>query len=429
MNPIQAKMFIEEILSKPTIHLAAQYVHANAQWLDDTFFQVLLQMIQEEQERSHVSPAIGIPGMPGSVVDNLLDQASSASDWLWRLQMLYDYATQLRQQMASQTSFGQPPVPEEDDRFLELLNQFQRTNAEEETVERDEHLDDLGKARLLMAIDRRYMTAMLKVMPGMASEEVIWELKAILADYERLLQAGLPQYPFCLCKAEDIRGKMADVIESIARAYDSLRNSDRTRLYYEQAAQAYEKIGQQEKANRCRVSLARLKLSVEENVDEEIERLYSILKAVPQNTLQHVDILVELGTFYCNRDDFEAEQILLKAESELQELGYTNPTGTELADVLTQSMMDILSDQGSSGPSPIESMMQVQSLYRLIYMSLEQTYRNIENLEAAEKYGRLLKQMDGTLEDGNELNQDFSDQMSKSTDSLLKQLNKFLNED
>ncbi len=51
MNPIQVKMFIEQILGMPP-HIAAQQLQANVQHLDNTFFQILQLMIQNERKNN-----------------------------------------------------------------------------------------------------------------------------------------------------------------------------------------------------------------------------------------------------------------------------------------------------------------------------------------------------------------------------------------
>jgi tetratricopeptide (TPR) repeat protein len=290
-------------------------------------------------------------------------------------------------------------------------------------------MDDMAKMRMYMDIDRRYLMAMPKIMPGQASKEVIREFEEILADYQKLLIAGPPQFSFY--KIEDVQLKIADVTESIARTNDSLRQDDQARVYYEKAIRAYEELGQIDKANRCRAILAQAIHSIEGDVDEELNRLRSNLEAMPPDTLEHVEALVALAELYSSQeDDFEAEALLLKAESELQRIGYsgsTGPSGTEMADALKATMDSILSGKGGSGPTQIEIKLKARDLYRRIYLVLSQIYRE-KDVTQAGKYMRLLKDMDGKLGEGNRIQQDFVDQMSNSPSLLLDELDKFSKE-
>ncbi len=290
-------------------------------------------------------------------------------------------------------------------------------------------MDDMTKVRMYMDIDRRYLTAMPRIMPGQASEGVIREFGEILADYHKLLAAGPPKFAFY--KMEDVQLKIADVTESIARTNDSLRQNEQAKVYYEKAIRAYEELGQIDKANRCRATLAQAKHSIEGDVDAEINRLQSNLEGTPPDTLEHVGAFVALAELYSSQeDDFEAEPLLIKAETELQRIGYsgsTGPSGTEMADALKATMSSILSGKVGSGPTQIEIKLKARDLYRRIYLLLAQIYRE-KDITQAGKYMQLLKEMDGKLGEGNKIQRDFVDQMSSFPSSVLDELDKFSKE-
>ncbi len=272
--------------------------------------------------------------------------------------------------------------------------------------------DDVGKARRLIEIDQRYLLAMPDTLPGKASEAVVRTFESIKADYEALIQAGPPS--FALYKVEDLLVKVADVTESIARTYDSLRNDDQAAIHYERAAEAYARHGHADKAQRCRSALAQLKLSADGNIDDELQRLQKFLATLTPPSLEHAKTRVQLAELYSAAgDDFEAEAHLKNAEQELQQLGYTNPGGEHLADALTQSMNRILSGEAGTGPSAIENQMLVRDLYRRIYLAYAQMCRSTDPDKAAD----WLKKAEAM--DSSGMNQQFSDEMMKSLGSLM----------
>ena len=110
-------------------------------------------------------------------------------------------------------------------------------------------MDDIQKAQRFMELDRRFMGAMMRIMPGVASEDVVAEFQSLQQGYGELLQLGPPQYP--LYQHDDLRRKMAECEEYVARTYDSLRDNEPASRHYEQAALAYEALGQRQR-NRDR---------------------------------------------------------------------------------------------------------------------------------------------------------------------------------
>jgi tetratricopeptide (TPR) repeat protein len=277
--------------------------------------------------------------------------------------------------------------------------------------------DDLAKTRRLIEIDQRYVVAMPDTMPGRASEAAIKSFESIKADYDALIDAGPPS--FALYKIEDVMVKSADVTESIARTYDSLRNDAQAAVYYEQAATAYERCGHPDKAQRCRSALAQVKLSAGGDIDDELQRLQAWRDTLDPASLEHAKATVQLGElFSAAGDDFEAERYLREAEASLQQGGFDNPGGGNLADALTQSVSRILSGEHVSGPTDIETQMAVRDLHRRIYLAYAQIYRTSDPDRAAE----LLKKAEAM--DSSDVNQQFSDTMMKSLDSLMNLLDR-----
>ena len=272
--------------------------------------------------------------------------------------------------------------------------------------------DDVGKARRLIEIDQRYLMAMPSTMPGQASEAVVAMFESIKADYEALIQAGPPSFP--LYSVDDVHVKVADVTESIARTYDSLRNDEQAAMHYERAAEGYERHGHADKAQRCRNAIAQIRLSADGNIDDELQRLQKVLATLPPPSLEHAKTTVQLAELYSAAgDDFEAEEQLKRAQQELQQLGYDNPGGGNLAEALAQSMNGILSGEARSGPSTIEIQMLVRDLYRRMYLAYAQIYRSTDADAAAE----WLKKAEAM--DSSDMNEQFSNEMMKSIGSML----------
>lgn len=98
MNPFQARAFIDQILNSPNIYLAQALVDANLAQLDDTFFQVLQQMIQEADNQGQFGSSLFSPNMPGVVADYMINSRAQSEQRSQGLRMLYQYAAARRQQ-------------------------------------------------------------------------------------------------------------------------------------------------------------------------------------------------------------------------------------------------------------------------------------------------------------------------------------------
>lgn len=409
MNAFQARMFIEQILAQPSVPAAAQVVQANLGALDAVFFLVLQQMIQAEQPDPGGS-------WGGSMEDRIaegmarLGSPVAPSQRLQALCMLQNYAGQLCQQQMLTNLFqpAAPPPPP-------VVPQPAPAKPPPLPPPLPPPQGDLAKVQKLMALDRRYLPLLADIMPGRATPKTITELETLREDYERLAAAGPPDHPFYTPK--DLRGKIADVLESIARTQDSLNRVEEARDHYQRALQAWAEIGQPEKVRRCETALARLRLSTEGNVDAEIQRLQSALEETPSDTLAHVQNLVELAELQSGGgDDFAADELLMQAREEMTRMGYgtpTGPSGIDLAGALEDSVRAILSGQGGGGPTPIETQMQARGLQRRILFALAQICRDSDPAKA-NGYLQQAKQMDGKGE-----KEAFSQEMLSSLGSLF----------
>src|SRR5205823_6769200 len=102
----------------------------------------------------------------------------------------------------------------------------------------------------------RFVSIVPRATLGLADDTVIEELRHLLADLHILFNELAPQYP--ACDPIEVQSTMAQTMIHLAHAYEALRNSEQTSLWYKQAAQVFEAIGQAENAKYCRDALARL---------------------------------------------------------------------------------------------------------------------------------------------------------------------------
>jgi tetratricopeptide (TPR) repeat protein len=229
----------------------------------------------------------------------------------------------------------------------------------------------------------------------------------------------------------ELLGKKAEVFKYIARAYESQGDAEQAKHFFRLAAERYEEIGKKREADRCHADMAWVFFSLQGDANTTITMLHALLAVQPQESREFAEYLIELGQIHgAVGDDYEAEHFLEMAEDQLSRLKHNNPTGAELASALTQSLMSLMSTSGKpadiDGLSAIETQMSIRGLYRRLYTMREQIYRRRGDTGNAEAYRKRWQDMDGTMKEGNTLNLEFSQRMSRQLDGLLEQLDKFL---
>jgi tetratricopeptide (TPR) repeat protein len=320
----------------------------------------------------------------------------------------------------SKSAKGEEAMSEEEPKGLGFegwLNRFSQlfpSDTQGGKIDPSQRLDDLAKMRWLMAIDRRYMATMPRTKPGFANAKVLQDLKEIAADYQKLLQAGLPQYT--LYTAEGLRAKIADVFDSEAQLCETLRDYPQASQHYTAAAEIYTAVGKHEAAQRCQINLARLKLAQDGNINTEIKRLRAELARLPSGSVAHAATLIDLAELYSsNEEDYEAEKLLLEAEQMLDRIG-GDPSGSDLGAALTQSLLSIMQGQHNSGPTPIETKMEVNGLYCRLSMALARIYETTNPQEAARYRAK------ATQRDSRAYNDEFSEYMRRALEGDLGKL-------
>ncbi|WP_017654045.1 hypothetical protein [Fortiea contorta] len=291
------------------------------------------------------------------------------------------------------------PTPDSFEYWMEKIRLYWR-NMAKPTADINSSLDDEEKLRWFIDIDRRHLNAIANKLPDKVNQQVLQEFIAILQEYKKLLQLQPPNYP--LYKAEDLRDKIANVMEDIADVYCFMCTSDgkagfdykQANFYYHQAIQSYVENNSAETAKRCFKKIAQLRINYKINVDREIEHLFLTLESLSPHSLKYLETLINLAEIYfANGDNFEAEKCLLLTESKLKELGYTQFSLTEITNdspILNKTQSRDFLEEYNSG----EIAVKVRELYRRLYFSLSQIYREKAVQEAA-KYLELVNRMNG----------------------------------
>ncbi len=244
---------------------------------------------------------------------------------------------------------------------------------------------NLSKTERSIALTARYSIATSRVIPGLADEALIDELMDVARVYEELINEGLPRF-------DDVNRelyKVADCKERVASIYSWRGELHQAKHYYEEAMKIFEAIGNSAMVENCRVSLRSLLLRGEGNVDEEIQRLYAALENTAPGSLQHVELLSDLGSLLVTAgDDFEAQRYLHAAEREMLDIGHPFPSVQELQALYWQMTGDVSPGEAGGEPSYMP-LLRVTSIYRRIYQILLRIYERVDSTKAEEYSERI----------------------------------------
>lgn len=274
------------------------------------------------------------------------------------------------------------------------INPIERSDARTFTpdIVPQQPMNDAVKADFFMEVQRRQMAAMSRAMPGTANEAVVEEFKAIYASYNQLLQTGAPEQP--LYSITDVQRSMADVLEWIARSYDSMRDVEQANHYYKKAVDAFQVVGDQESVARNRQNIAQLGFEREGSIDQELVRLRTKPSSIPTGSLQHAIALVELGQLYMRSgDDFASETQLKNAMVELERMGHPDPSGVDAREMLNQTVQDLMTGKAMAGTTRFETLTAVRGAYQHIYQCLSTIYADRGELDKAARYFQMFEQV------------------------------------
>lgn len=259
--------------------------------------------------------------------------------------------------------------------------------------------EDIAKAQRLLEIDRRYVAAIQQVMPGSVTEPLVAELQAILDAYDRLYRSGPPSFP--LFSTQDLQRKMADTVEFIARAHESLSRVDQAKRYYQQAAERFQAIGAHQEAGRCRAKAAQADFVLDADVDAEIRRLRAALDEATEPSLARAQVQVELGELLSKAgDDFEALRTLQEAERLLDRV-VGPPEPDRLAAAFQASMAALRAGTARAGETELERLILARGLYLRTYLAQARAYRETDTgtAQAYEARARRLHAGEGQVDE------------------------------
>jgi hypothetical protein len=227
--------------------------------------------------------------------------------------------------------------------------------------------EEWAKQDRLRALNARYHIAISKVVPGIANEALIAELQDIALSCEQFITEGLPGF----ADINQVWYKIAHCKERIAFIYSMRGELRQARNCYEEAKRIFAEISNTTMVENCQESLRSLLLRGEGNVDEEIQYLYVALAQSSSGSLDHVEILSDLGSLLVTAgDNFAAKEYLHTAEHELEDMGYHFPSAQELQMHYQQAMRELSAEES------VQWMLfqRVASLYRQIYQALIRIY-------------------------------------------------------
>lgn len=188
-------------------------------------------------------------------------------------------------------------------------------------------------------LSARYYIAISKVIPGIADDMLIAELRDIAQSYEQLIREGLP-------KSADInaeRYKIADCHDRIASILSWRGELHQAKASFEAAMHLFAEIGNTTMVESCQQSLHSLALRGEGDVDAELQRLYTALEHAAPSSLEYVEILADLGTLLVTAgDNFAAKEYLHTAERAMIDMGHPFPS----AQALQAALQDYLAHAG-----------------------------------------------------------------------------------
>lgn len=365
MTSEQARLFADYILGMPERDGAASYVQFSAFRLDDTFFEELSKMINEARK----------------------DKGRKSSlEWL--------------QSVASKAvgkayeAFKAPAV--------------------------EVPAGDYERAKMMLDLDGRVTSMMMRTWSNPANDSVITDWKNIIEGYRALIKAGPPKIT-AYYNIEILRQKVAQALQSLARAYHSINDAESSHEYYTQAARAYEEAGEPEEAAKCRLITGESRMMDEADFDGQIRTALEELENLDLKSPDYFSRLVDLGELEARAgDDFAAEKTLLKAEAGLKASGMGNPSGGDLAQSLVNTLMAIDSGKSISPMAMIDKRLHVRGLHRRIHIGLADVYQRLNrkgDVKKAKERLTMAEDMDRSSPDD-----DFSNTMRSSSNKWGKLL-------
>lgn len=196
-------------------------------------------------------------------------------------------------------------------------------------------------------IFRRYSQAAEKVAQGTANAGVIDELRAVLAMQQQLqakTAVGSPDW-------HDLEEQRAYVIESVARAWQILRQGPQAIKSYQEALQIWHGLGEEDQEARCTAKLAEVELLDDADVDPVRGALVAAadrdMDPAGPEALTRAQALASLAAVEVRaRDDYQARQRLSEGREWLRAIGFADPAQVGLGEAFITWV------QKAPGPDP-----------------------------------------------------------------------------
>lgn len=256
---------------------------------------------------------------------------------------------------------------------------------------RQSQADEIELAQQMMQLDSQLMQCMPMTMPGQANESLLSTLDTLRQEYETLLRNAPPNGQ--LVKTEDLQTKIGQCYYYAGMTVESLRDDQRALSYYEQALPWFRQAANASEIATTEKKIHELELLLNDNLDDRIRDIQQQLSQSGED-LQKVRLLIDLGHIQLRADAaYDALDSFHQAESLLDDLGYQNPAGQDLATALMTSMQELQAGTLQAGNTPIETLVALRGLYLELYMGLAQAYRD-DNPEQADHYLQLAEQLD-----------------------------------
>ena len=285
----------------------------------------------------------------------------------------------------------------------------------------DGPLSDFDRARLSASIDDRMWRVSKAMFDGLISDQLVATLEEVIEDYDRLLQDRKKRRP--RDSDELLERKKLDARRVRASVEATLGRSAAARAEYAEVAEGYRDLALSAEVVVCVSEIAAIELA-DGDGDAALNTLIALLDEVPPGSLDSAEVLVNLAAIHVEmRDDFAADERLESAQAIIDAARVSTSSGREYAQALTRTLISLGSPEG---PPPEHSsfakQQRVRTLHRHMTRLRERMARRRGDIAGADGYLRELNDVEGTLRDGSRVNADFSDEMLKGLDALLKKL-------
>jgi hypothetical protein len=284
-----------------------------------------------------------------------------------------------------------------------------------------ETLSDVDKHRLSASIDDRLLKVARRLRLPNDAEQNIQELKAVIRDCDRLLNAPPSQY-FSV-PPRRLAMKKVDAERYMADLEVTLGNTERGKELYESAATKYRELGASHAAVRSIIELAAVEALIDHDRDAAIDRLLALLDETPGLTLASAEVLTALGEMYGSaNEEVVALEYLKQAEVALDGAGFTVPSGSDIARELTAALMTAGEQEGAQNSAAFLGQNSANALYKRIFKAYVKIYSSLNRHEDARQYRLQLDDMEGSIREGSRTNLEFTQEMSKNIEAILKKL-------